>query len=289
MNILITGSKGFVGRHLEQHLMSEHNLFLAARDKGNPKYIYLDLLDNVSVDEFIASMSGKNIDALIHTAGELVNSKMTYEEQMSVFNHNIEITKSVIKIVQELDVKKLINCSSIAVYPNEDGVYQESSEVRMSCNSECMYGLAKFCSENMFEYFLKSKCNVVNLRLAQIYGEGMRSDRIISIMKTSIIEKNTVEIYANGKRISNFISIEKVCRIISELIDMVEVRGIYNVGDENISYLELAKKIVNRYGNANTQIILKQEGIKSQFVLNMNKINNLWRENNGKNEKNAIL
>ena len=137
MNILITGSKGFVGRHLEQHLMREHNLFLSARDQDNPKYICLDLLDKESVAEFIRLMSDRNIDVLIHTAGELVNSSMTYEEQMSVFDHNIEITKSVIQIVQKLNISKLINCSSIAVYPNEDGVYSELSEIRMSCISEC--------------------------------------------------------------------------------------------------------------------------------------------------------
>lgn len=278
MNILITGARGFVGRHLEKHLVSKHNIFLTAREHDNFKYIFLDLLSKKSVDEFISIMSDKAIDVLIHTAGELVNSKMTDDEQMIVFDHNIEISKNIIKIVQVLNIKRLINCSSIAVYPNEDGTYQEASEIRMSCNSECMYGLAKFCSENMFDYFLKSKCNIINLRLAQVYGEGMRSDRIISIMKKSIIENNFVEVYGDGKRVSNFISVDKVCEIISRLVDMVAVEGIYNVGDENLTYLELAKKIMREYGNPDTQIVLKQKGIRSQFILNMDKINSLWRE-----------
>lgn len=283
MNILITGSKGFIGRHLEKHLMNMHNLFLTARDQGNPKYVYLDLLDNESVAEFIRFMSDKKIDVLIHTAGELVNSNMTCEEQMSVFEHNIEITKSIIKIVQDLNIQKLINCSSIAVYPNEDGIYSELSEVRMSGNSECLYGLAKFCSENMFEYFLRAKCYVINLRLAQIYGEGMRSDRIVSIMRDSLYKNNVVEVYGEGKRISNFISIEKVCRIIAGLLEIEGVKGIYNVGEENITYLELAQKIVDEYGNSNTQIRLREEGIRSQFILDTNKIERLWRNHYGKN------
>lgn len=278
MNILITGARGFVGRHLEKYLADKYNIFLTAREKNNPKYIFLDLLCRESVNKFINIMSDKDIDVLIHTAGELVNGKMTDDEQMVVFDHNIEMSKSVIKIVQELNIKKLINCSSMAVYPNEDGIYDETSEIRMSCNSECMYGLSKFCSENMFTYFLKSECNVINLRLAQIYGEGMRNDRIVSIMKGLIIENNSVEIYGEGKRISNFISIDKVCRIIFKLVDSLVLEGIYNVGDKNLTYLEVAQKLVEKWGNPDTQIILKQEGIRSQFILNVNKINCLWRD-----------
>jgi nucleoside-diphosphate-sugar epimerase len=223
-------------------------------------------------------MSDKNIDVLIHTAGELVNSGMTYEDQILVFEHNIEITKSIVRIVQTLNIHKLINCSSIAVYPNEDGVYTESSEVRMSCNSECLYGLAKFCSENMFEHFLKEKCDVINLRLAQISGEGMRSDRIISVMKESILRGNVVEVYGEGKRISNFISIEKVCEIITRLLEVDGIRGIFNVGGENLTYLELAQKVVGAYGNSDTRICLKKEGNKSQFILDSSKLDRLWRK-----------
>lgn len=283
MNILITGAKGFVGRHLEKHLMNMHNLFLVARDQDNPKYVYLDLLDNDSVAEFIRLMSEKKIDVLIHTAGELVNSNMTCEEQMSVFEHNIEITKSIIKIVQELNIQKLINCSSIAVYPNEDGIYSEMSEIRMSNNTDCMYGLGKFCTENMFDYFLKTKCDVINLRLSQIYGEDMRQDRIIPVMINSINKKNVIEVYGQGKRVSNFINIDLACEIICKLVKIPGIKGIYNVGDINISYLELAKKIVKEYGNNESQIRVKEEGIRSQFFLNVDKINNLWRENDGKN------
>ena len=141
--------------------------------------------------------------------------------------------------------------------------------------------IAKFCSENMFEYFLKSECYVINLRLAQIYGEGMRSDRIISIMKESLLENNVVEVYGDGKRTSNFISIEKVCRIIAGLLEIQGVKGTYNIGEENITYLKLAQKIVDKYGNSNTQICLREKGSRSQFILNTNKIERLWRNWDG--------
>lgn len=272
MNIIITGASGFVGKNLSKTLAEKHKLFLTSRQAENYGSYYLDLNHKESVEKFIDLLDSEEIDVLIHTAGKLVSGGMTYDEQMDVFNENIAITRSVVEIVNKLKIKRLINFSSMAVYPNENGVYSENSETRMSCNSECMYGLSKFCSENIFEYMLGGFCQVINLRLAQIYGEGMREDRIIPIMRDSIIKHNRVEVYGNGERISNFICIDKVCDFVCKIIDATKLNGIYNVGDKNIAYMELAEQLRNVYGDNSTQIIKKQDGSKAQFFLDTSKM-----------------
>lgn len=277
MNVIITGANGFVGKNLSKSLAKKHKLFLASRHVENHDSYYLDLNDKDSVKEFIDLLGSEEIDVLIHTAGKLVSSGMTFDEQMDVFYENIAITRSVVEIVNKLKIKRLINFSSMAVYPNENGVYSEMSEIRMSCNSECLYGLSKFCAENIFEYMLGEFCQVINLRLAQIYGEGMREDRIIPIMRDSIIKHNRVEVYGNGERISNFIHISEVCKIIQRILVYPDISGVYNIGDKNISYLQLAEQLVDAYGNDSTKIIKIVEGSGSQFILDTEKINNLWR------------
>ncbi len=277
MNVMITGARGFLGKHLTNYLGEEHNLYLTARTEGDEKIDYLDLTSSDSADSYIKKRNGHLVEALVHMAGRLVDDSMSQEEQMQVFEDNIAITRNTVKLVQQMGIKVLVNCSSMAVYPNMDGMFDEKSEIRMSCNSECLYGLSKFCSENIFDYSLANYCRVVNLRLAQIYGEGMREDRIISIMKKSIMESNCVEVYGNGERISNFVSVDKICEVIGNVLKCEAVSGIYNVGGENITYLELAKQVKKRYGNDDTQIILKNAGSGAKFYLKTEKLDELWR------------
>lgn len=277
MNVIITGANGFVGRHLSKSLISNYNLFLTSRCKGSNEFDYLDLNDFSSVKSYINKMRAEKVDVLIHTASKLVSSKMSFDEQMDVFNENIAITRNIVKIVKELKIKRLVNFSSMSVYPNKSGIYNEESEVCMSCNSDCMYGASKFCAENIFDYALKPECQIIHLRLAQIYGKGMRTDRIMPVMVRSIADNNNIDVYGDGERTSNFIHIDKVCEVINKIIHTTDINGIFNIGDENLSYLQLAERLKNIFGNESTKIIKHEQGSKEQFILDTRKADSVWR------------
>lgn len=276
-NVLITGASGFLGRHLKTELASDYNLILSGRHEGTDEY-YLDLLSQDSIENFLEIIGNIHIDAVIHTAGRLVNGNMSVEEQMNVFEDNLKITRNMIKIIKRTRCETLINCSSIAVYPNEDGFYNEESVVRMSCNTDCLYGLSKFCAENMFDYEVQKECRIIHLRLAQIYGEGLRDDRIIPIMKKSIVEKNMIEVYGNGERVSSFVSVGFACEIVRIILQNEKAKGIYNVGEENLSYKQLAERVKEKYGDENTIIKLIEKGSRKKFYLNTEKLNLLCKE-----------
>lgn len=276
-NILITGASGFLGRHLKNELTSDYNLILSGRHEGKDEY-YLDLLSQDSIETFLEIIKNIHIDAVIHTAGRLVNGNMSIEEQMNVFEDNIKITRNMIKVIKRTKCETLINCSSIAVYPNEDGIFDEESKVKMSCNTECLYGLSKFCAENIFDYELQGECRIIHLRLAQIYGEGSREDRIFSIMKKSIVENNIIEVFGKGERISSFVSVFFVCKVVRIMLQNKDVKGIYNVGEENLSYKQLAERIKEKYGNENTIIKLVEKGSKKKFYLDTEKLDLLCKK-----------
>jgi UDP-glucose 4-epimerase len=264
MNILLTGASGFIGKHIANFLEGKkHSVFRITRKE-------LDLTSSKMVENFTKNFAEK-IDLVIHLAAKLVDSKQGDDEQIKVFYENIEITRNMVALIKNLKPKKLINFSSIAVYPNVDGKFSEESQVKMSGNAECMYGLAKFCSENIFDFFLKDQLPISHLRVSQVYGEGMRSDRIISIMIEELKKNNSVTVFGNGERRSDFIAIEKLLKLVGKFIDY-DIPGIYNVGDESMSYLELAQKVLKEHGNSKSQIIKKSSGIKSNFRLDINKL-----------------
>ena len=52
----------------------------------------------------------------------------------------------------------------------------------------------------------------------------------------------------------------------------INVEGVYNVGDENISYFSLAKKVIAQFGNNKSKIIQKSLGSKEKFNLDSSKL-----------------
>ncbi|HBM15422.1 MAG TPA: NAD(P)-dependent oxidoreductase [Lentisphaeria bacterium] len=278
MNILLTGANGFIGKHVSIFFESqkEYTVFKIARSfhERSKNNIELDLTDKNKVMKFAREFKKKHtIDAIIHLAAKMAGSKQKHIDAFRLFDVNLEIAKNLTFIAQSLLPRKLINFSSMAVYPNVDGVFDEKFCVNMSENTDCLYGLAKFCAENIFDHFLKNENMVItHLRVSQVYGDGMNKSRVMPMMRIELKEKNTVTVFGEGKRVSNFIHIDKLLEILRLLV-IGEKSGVYNVGDEEMSYLDLAKRIIKENGNEYSRIIKHSPGSRVKFILDTRKLN----------------
>ncbi len=275
MNILISGAKGFIGAYLKSHLSCEHKVFTISRSEKMGKLTSLDYqidLSDVNAvrDNFTEEYFSHKIDVIVHCAAVFTGPD---NKDISLFHRNISITESMIHIAEVTRADKFINISTIGVYPNVSGNYTEESAIHPSMNHECLYGLSKFCSEELFEFYLKDICQVVNLRLGQVYGQGMRDDRIFSIMREELQSENSITVFGKGERISNFVSIEYCIIKICEIIQKVNVRGTYNLGETNLSYYELASNIIKEFGNADSKIVFIEKGVRSKVFIDSTKIN----------------
>jgi len=270
MNILITGANGFIGKHLVENLKNKNNLIELKNGENylnddNSK-ITCNLLDKNHINSFLEE--SLQIDLIIHTASKLASVKNV--KNLSLLHDNIVIYEHLALIIEKYKPKKVINFSSIAVYPNEDGEYFENSEIRPSANNDCLYGLSKFCGENILD-FLHKKTSIIHLRIAQVYGAKMREDRIFRIMQNELQETNTITVFGNGRRVSNFINIDTLIKKIMFFIEN-DITGIFNIGEKNLSYRDLALQIIKQYGNDKSQIKLVKDGISSKFLLNTDKL-----------------
>lgn len=276
MNILITGANGFIGKYLKNHFLGKLEVYTISRATGNDdatKDYGIDLSDVRAVKEnFTENVFGQKMDVIIHCAAVL---SVLDNKDISVFHKNNAITESLIHIAGVTKAVKFINISSIGVYPNTSGTYTEQSAIEPSMNHECLYSLSKVCSEELFKFYLQETTQVVNLRLGQVYGLGMRDDRIFSIMKDELQKENAITIFGNGERISNFVSIEYCINKIYEIIHKDEVQGTFNLGEKNLSYADLAEMIIKEFGNSSSKIILNEKGVRSKVIIDSSKINSL--------------
>lgn len=279
MNILITGSNGFIGNKIKESLSNNHHLIFIQRSqtsKFTENYFFIDLtdLDALKSDLYYGALGNSKIDIIIHCAAILADGSNNHS--LDLFNYNNKITESLILLTNYFKPKKLINFSTIGVYPNKDGNYNENSDIDPSENSECLYSLSKFCSEVLFNFFLTTT-KVINLRLAQTIGEGMRSDRMFSIYLDELKKHNQISVWGNGERGSNFIQVEELIKKIYFILNNDSICGTFNIGQKNISYLELANLVIEMYGDLNSKIILLEKGIKSKIKIECSKFDKLYK------------
>ena len=277
-NLLITGANGFIGQNLVASFQSHYNVYSLVNGQqfersGN--HIVCDLTNHLHINQLLKEELV--LDVLIHCATKMTNASTS--KAMTVFYENIAMYENISEISKHYNVQKIINFSSIAVYPNQDGEHFEHSLIRPSINAEGLYGLSKFCGENLLDLFHKeTNTQIVHCRVAQTYGQGMREDRIFKIMQKELEETNVITIQGNGERVSGFIKIDFLVKCI-DLFIQKQTEGVYNIGEENLTYRTLAQNIINQYGNNSSHIKVVPYGVSSKCFINCDKLNSLISAN----------
>ena len=273
MNVLITGAGGFIGNHLYNHLKKTHNvtrIFSSTQPAGEQNTFSIDLTKRTGVETLIQDLSSTRFDAIIHLASKMASPDSI--EKMSILKKNIDMIENMVLLIKRLKPQLVIHFSSMAVYPNISGLFSEDSLPMPQKNPDCIYGLSKFVSEVILDFSLRNeKMRIAHLRVAHVYGDGMRQDRIIPVMRKELEEKNIITVYGNGERQSCFIEIGKLVETVDYFLKN-KVDGVYNVGNENISYFRLAEKVIAQFGNNKSNIIQKSRGSKEKFKLDSSKL-----------------
>ncbi len=210
MNILITGDKGFIGRHLTRSVIKDGHQVLG-----------WDISDGKNIND-ITSNDLNYVDIIVHLAG-ITSVHEGQRNPELYYNVNVEGTRKVFKSATEV--------------PGGVPVIYASS----SCAKEwwrSAYGTTKKMTEVMGEELNRS----VALRFSNVYGEGQPSNMLFPRMFAGKIS----HVARNHKR--DFVHIDDVIDAIKIFLysdDFTKFDKIYDVGmgvSHNISNL------VKRYG-----------------------------------------
>lgn len=243
MNILLTGGCGYIGTVLTNALLAEgHSVtvidiqwfgnYLTAHK--NLKVIKEDIrnIDNVPM---------KSMDTVIHLAniandpcGEL-NSKLSWEV-------NVLATMRLVEKAIENNVKQFIYASSGSVYgvKSEPEVTEELTLVPISD-----YNKTKMVSERVLLSY-KNKILVQCVRPATVcgYSPRMRLDLSVNMLTMQAMANGRITVLG-GNQIRPNIHINDMVAVYLHLLKMgKKAEGVYNAGFENISILDIAKRIV---------------------------------------------
>lgn len=241
MNILVTGGCGYKGSVLVPKLLERgyHVWVLDTMWFGN----FLELHPNLSVVKGdvrdIDKISLEGIDAVIHLSsvandpcGDL-DPKLTWEISALA---TMQLADKAVRS----GVKQFIYASSGSVYGIKDEE-QVIEDLELKPISE--YNKTKMVSERVLLSYA-DKMVVQIVRPATVCGLSprMRLDVSVNLLTMLALTKGEITVFG-GEQLRPNIHIDDITDVYLHLIDHPNIAGIYNAGFENISILDIAKRI----------------------------------------------
>jgi GDP-4-dehydro-6-deoxy-D-mannose reductase len=224
MKALITGSGGFVGGYLTEHLSASGDEVICSDvSLGGP-----DLLDP---DGLTTLISDTRPDLVYHLAGQ-ADVKKSWESPLRTFRVNAEGTFNLLLACQKSDVKRVLCVSSAEVY----GQIQESdlpiSETQ-PMNPTNPYATSKSAAELICKQFNSQGLEIMRVRAFNHFGPGQRENFVAAALaKRMILAEQNGEseiIVGNLNAIRDFTDVRDVVRAYRLILLKGEGGNVYNV------------------------------------------------------------
>lgn len=272
-DVLITGSTGFIGINLVEYLEAIDFLITTVDRK-----VRLSNNKTQAIDYDTLSKNRLNVSHYIHLAGKAHDLKNTsgIDEYYEV---NYKLTKYIYNsFLEDKRAKTFIFMSSVkAVADKVDLELNEDFEPIPTTP----YGRSKLEAEQYILNNLPDDKVVVILRPCMVHGPGNKGNLNLLF---NIVKKGfpwPLGSYTNSR---NFLSIENLCFVISEILRVKLVSGIYNVSDDKaLSTIDLVT-IIAEVSNIKPMIwnipksmieILAKVGNTAPFPLNEERLEKL--------------
>lgn len=253
MNILVTGSTGYLGGCIASSLRKDKSFKITTCSTSNEdnikeKNLKINWEDNNSIKRACLGQ-----DVIIHSASP--NSIESEKTPILTYKFNSIILESLINIAIECGVKKFIYFSSIHIYSSSlQGFINEFTPLK----PRHPYGISKKIAEETIIKF--SKCDNIEfsiIRLANVFGKSCNMTKnhwnlvINDFCKQAVFSKK-IKIKANNNETRNFVPITEIERLISFLLEKFskneQTPSIFNFGGKwNLNLIELAQLIAEEY------------------------------------------
>lgn len=250
MNILLTGSGGFVGKNLKLFLSRRYKLL-------TPRSYELDLCNTQAVNDYFKN---NKIDFIIHCAS--VGGVRGVPDGENVFIDNIKMFLNLVN-AKNSDTR-MIFFGSGAMYDKQRDLRKVSEKeiynVLTSPYPKDLYGQSKL----QIAQWIFERNDITCLNIFGCYGKYEKESRFPTYAITQNLEHKTIEI--NQNVIFDYLYIDDLCKIVYYFIKNKPKNKIINVTPtESISLVDIAY-IVNDIGDYKSEIIIKNKEMNFEYT-----------------------
>ncbi|TKS56978.1 NAD-dependent epimerase/dehydratase family protein [Mesohalobacter halotolerans] len=235
MNILITGSTGFVGKNLTNRL-----------DPSKYKFSILNLRD----EQWPNQIQQNTNDAYIHLAG-IAHDLSNKNDDNIYYEVNFELTKDIYNcFLKDEKAKTFIFFSSIkALADQPEQILTEG----LPPQPKTVYGKSKLLAENYILDNLPSNKTVIILRPCMIHGPENKGNLNLLLKAVSY---HIPWIFGRFENKRSYCSIDNLCFVVDRILNTPSMKsGLYHIADDtSISTNKLISIIANALGKRSIQL-----------------------------------
>ncbi len=214
MNILLTGTTGFIGRNLLASLKKEHTVHILVRPSTNISLVdaeYVFIFDDniLELSEYLVS---HHIDGIVHLASLYVAQHKTAEIK-SICLSNIYLGTAILEAVKLAKTKWFLNTGTIWQH------YIPQSPEYCPVN---LYAASKEAFIDMARYYVEtSPLRFCTLKLCDTYGPNDPREKIFALFERIAISGETLDMSPGNQQL-DIIHIDDVISGFSRLIGMLQ-------------------------------------------------------------------
>lgn len=245
--ILVTGGCGYIGTELVLSLLNKKKYKITVVDTqwfGN-KLKKNKNLKIKKIDIKYIFLLKKKFDIIIHLAN-IANDPTVDLNPVLSWEVNVLGSRTICEYAKKYKIKKVIYFSSGSVY----GIKKEKKvSENLSLNPISVYNKTKMVAERIFLSY-KSYFRVICIRPATVCGNSkrLRLDLTINKLTYDAVTKKKINV-DGGSQIRPNVYIKDIIDVIFFFLRKKNIKyDIYNVGFENFSILNIAKKISQMTG-----------------------------------------
>ena len=224
MKALITGSAGFVGQHLVEHLSNEGDeVFCSDLSLGGP-----DLLDPVGVTDLMSKIQP---DYVYHLAGQ-ADVKASWEDPLMTFRVNAEGTLNVLQACQLSNVKRVLCVSSAEVYGSVQKSELPITENHI-INPSNPYAASKSAAEILCKQMNSQDLQIMRARSFNHFGPGQKENFVAAALTKRMLlaqhlDQSEITV-GNLETIRDFTDVRDVVRAYRLILTKGDGGNVYNV------------------------------------------------------------
>lgn len=263
MKVLLTGSTGFIGKHILKKLVDnigyDNIIVLTSRKSDSAGFLTYQSYNDYGLNKDCFN----GITHIIH-AGAFTPKDNHQANDMRKCLGNIEYINELLSYDFK-NLKKIIHLSTLDVYENTQEIISEKSRI----NPISLYGSSKLYSEMVVKtYAEQNKIDYINLRIGHVYGPGEEKyKKVLPLALKNIVESKPLEIWGDGSDLRSFIYIDDVVKtIINALNTNTQIKDINVVSSTPISIRQLLETIISISGKKIEIIQRESNHIKRDLV-----------------------
>ena len=249
MNILVTGSNGFIGSHVVKWLKGK-GCYIIGLDRvessssDTDEYVFCDLYSEETGNIF-EKISVDKLDAIVHLAADMRKEPYTID----VIKNNCVGAQRLLELCRDKSVGAFVQLSSLPVIGSPiDTPITEAHSLK----PPTVYHCTKVMQELLANYaFYTYGVRTVSYRISAPVGPRMNPKTILPVFVNKALAGEDIVLLGTGSRRQTYVHVTDIAQAIYKAIISPDAQGVYNLASHNlVSNKRLAELCIELTGSA---------------------------------------